>query len=149
MLINSALTAVFIIYIYLIALIIISVCSAVSLITLITFIIIIIFHAGLTVMHNSQLMKKKNTILLQICLQKQSAYSVLKKRTEFWQKINIEFVCEAKWSYNSLKHHVKSLIKKRKQYLVSLVINDENLEINLIRILNVWIEMMKENKAKK
>jgi len=44
---------------------------------------------------------------------------------------------------------VKSLVEKRKQYLVSLATNDKNLKINLIRVLDAWIEMVKEDKAKK
>ena len=122
---------------------------AVPPITPVTLTIATVSHAGPTAIHNPQLMKKKNTILLQICLQKQSAYSVLKKRTKFWQKINVEFVCEAKQPYNSLKCHVKSLVEKRKQYLVSLATDDKNLKINLIRVLDAWIEMVKEDKAKK
>ncbi len=44
---------------------------------------------------------------------------------------------------------MKSLVKKRKQYLADLAIDDKNLKINLIKVLDVWIEMMKEDKAKK
>ncbi len=56
---------------------------------------------------------------------------------KFRQKINVKFVCKTKWSYNSLKCHVKSLIKKRKQYLADLVTDSENSEINFIKVLNV------------
>ena len=44
---------------------------------------------------------------------------------------------------------MKSLIKKRKQYLTNFIINNKNLEINFIRVLDAWIEMVKEDKAKK
>jgi len=150
MLIDSVLTAALITFIHftvlsttltvtlihLTALIIIFIHSAISFITLITLTVITVSHTGPAAMHDSQLTKKKNTILLQICLQKQSAYSVLKKRMKFWQKINVEFVHKAKQPYNSSKCHVKSLVKKRKQYLADLATDGKNLKINLIRVLN-------------
>ena len=97
MLINSVLTAALItfiyftiffitfiiIFIYLIILIIILIHSIIFLIFFITLIIITVFYTDLTVMYNSQLIKKKNTILLQICLQKQLTYSVFKKKIKF------------------------------------------------------------------
>jgi len=93
-------------------------------------------HAGPAAVHGPRLTEEEDTILLQICLQKRSAYSVPKKRTEFWQKVNVEFVCEAKRPYNSSKRHVESLVEKRKQYLAGLATGGEDSETNLTRVLD-------------
>jgi len=98
---------------------------------------------------SSWLMDEKDLILMQICLQKQSAYGVSKKRTEFWQAVSQQFVQKADQPYNSTKHCVETLVEKRKLYLVSLDTGDEDSETNLTKALDAWILMMKADKAKK
>lgn len=75
---------------------------------------------------STQLTEKQNTALLQICLQMKSAYVAQKKRTEFWTKVQRQFQQETECSCSTLRCHVDTLIKKRKDYLNSLFTDSEN-----------------------
>jgi hypothetical protein len=43
---------------------------------------------------------------------------------------------------------VETLIEKRKQYLAGLTTGGEDSETNLTRVLDAWIEVVEEDKAK-